>query len=424
MIDHRRRPGPAGGDRPQARGGRRRARRRARPVRGRRRPAPRRPRAAGGRRAQGAGRARGGGRRAAAHGSRSAEPRVAEPGQRPRQPTCCAERARARPTPLLAELGRARLRQRDRRPRTARRWPTRSAPRASGCAPRWCWRRTARWAAVTRRSPAWPRRSRRCTPTRWCTTTCPAWTTTTSAAAARPPTAASTSRPPPGSASCWCRWPPGCWPAAAAELGLPAAALGRMAEELFQAGGIEGMVGGQWLDLEAERPDARRCAQLMAVHRGKTGALIRAACTLGGIAARGGARRRSRRSPPSARTSASPSRSPTTCSTAPGPARSWARRPGGTPQLAKSTYVGLLGVDGARREAERAGPAGGRAPRPGRGAVGGTGGPGGVYCEQEFVRQSRSSPCERRATRCPARMRPRCARDCRYAATHDLNDSP
>ena len=39
--------------------------------------------------------------------------------------------------------------------------------------------------------------------------------------------------------------------------GLPPAALGRMAGELFEAGGIEGMVGGQWLDLEAERRDAR-----------------------------------------------------------------------------------------------------------------------------------------------------------------------
>ncbi|HEX6435080.1 MAG TPA: polyprenyl synthetase family protein, partial [Gemmatimonadales bacterium] len=33
---------------------------------------------------------------------------------------------------------------------------------------------------------------------------------------------------------------------AARELGLSSAALGRMAAELFQAGGIEGMVGGQW----------------------------------------------------------------------------------------------------------------------------------------------------------------------------------
>ena len=71
---------------------------------------------------------------------------------------------------------------------------------------------------------------------------------------------------------------------AAKDLMLPSPVLGRMARELFVAGGVEGMVGGQWLDLEAER---RRLdlGGLMAVHRGKTGALIRAACVLGGIAA-------------------------------------------------------------------------------------------------------------------------------------------
>ncbi len=70
----------------------------------------------------------------------------------------------------------------------------------------------------------------------------------------------------------------------AAELGLGADGLGRMAQELFQAGGVEGMVGGQWLDLEAE---GRRLEldDLKAVHRGKTGALIRASCLLGAIAA-------------------------------------------------------------------------------------------------------------------------------------------
>jgi geranylgeranyl pyrophosphate synthase len=68
------------------------------------------------------------------------------------------------------------------------------------------------------------------------------------------------------------------------DLVLPSSTLGRMAKELFESGGIAGMVGGQWLDLEAE---GRRLDLdgLMAVHRGKTGALIRAACILGGMAA-------------------------------------------------------------------------------------------------------------------------------------------
>lgn len=71
---------------------------------------------------------------------------------------------------------------------------------------------------------------------------------------------------------------------AARDLLLPAATLGRMARELFEAGGIEGMVGGQWLDLEAEGR-ALDLEGLTAVHRAKTGALIRAACVLGGMAA-------------------------------------------------------------------------------------------------------------------------------------------
>jgi geranylgeranyl pyrophosphate synthase len=68
------------------------------------------------------------------------------------------------------------------------------------------------------------------------------------------------------------------------ELGLDTAALGRMAVTLFEAGGVNGMVGGQWLDLEAEQR-AVDLQGLMAVHRGKTGALIRASCVLGGLAA-------------------------------------------------------------------------------------------------------------------------------------------
>jgi geranylgeranyl pyrophosphate synthase len=71
---------------------------------------------------------------------------------------------------------------------------------------------------------------------------------------------------------------------AARDLVLSPAVLGGMAQELFRCGGIEGMVGGQWLDLEAERRTLDLDG-LMSVHRGKTGALIRGACILGGMAA-------------------------------------------------------------------------------------------------------------------------------------------
>ena len=138
---------------------------------------------------------------------------------------------------------------------------------------------------------------------------------------------------------------------AADDLGLPPAVLGRMAAELFQAGGIEGMVGGQWLDLEAERRTLT-LPQLIQVHRGKTGALIRASCTLGGIAARADESRIA------ALTAfgedvglafqiADDVLDCTATSEALG------KTAGRDAALAKSTYVGVLGVDGARDEAAR-----------------------------------------------------------------------
>lgn len=139
--------------------------------------------------------------------------------------------------------------------------------------------------------------------------------------------------------------------AAAERLGLGPAVLGRMAVELFEAGGIEGMVGGQWLDLEAER---RRLTleQLVAVHRGKTGALIRASCVVGGLAAEA----------PSAQLEALRAYGDDAglafqiaddvldCTAT---SEALGKTAGRDAQLAKSTYVALLGVAGARAEAER-----------------------------------------------------------------------
>jgi geranylgeranyl pyrophosphate synthase len=138
---------------------------------------------------------------------------------------------------------------------------------------------------------------------------------------------------------------------AARDLVLDSVALGRMACELFQQGGVEGMVGGQWLDLEAERRSLN-LEELTAVHRGKTGALIRAACSLGGLAAE-----------------ASPEKIEALAAfggdiglafqvaddvlDATGTSDELGKTAGRDAALAKSTYVGLLGVEGARREAAR-----------------------------------------------------------------------
>ncbi|MFI5235083.1 MAG: polyprenyl synthetase family protein [Gemmatimonadales bacterium] len=137
--------------------------------------------------------------------------------------------------------------------------------------------------------------------------------------------------------------------AAANELGLSTDVLGAMATELFVAGGAEGMVGGQWLDLEAERQELD-LTQLAEVHRGKTGALISAACALGGMAAGAGpaqveALRRYGLDIGLAFQVADDVLDVTATSAELG------KTAGKDAALEKSTFVRLLGVDGARREA-------------------------------------------------------------------------
>jgi geranylgeranyl pyrophosphate synthase len=124
-----------------------------------------------------------------------------------------------------------------------------------------------------------------------------------------------------------------------------------MATTLFEAGGIEGMVGGQWLDLEAEGR-LLGLPELTAIHRGKTGALIRAACTLGGLAA--GASERA-----VAALSAFGEEIGVAFQIADDVLDATAtsdqlgKTAGRDQVLAKSTYVRVLGVEGARAEAER-----------------------------------------------------------------------
>ena len=133
------------------------------------------------------------------------------------------------------------------------------------------------------------------------------------------------------------------------------AALGLTDEErrslvriLAQAAGGEGMVGGQALDLEGEGMSLTREA-LDTLHRGKTGALLRASLELGAVAAR----------------AARPTREALVrygaaiglafqvaddILDATADEHALGKRPSDA-ALQKSTYVVLLGVDGARREA-------------------------------------------------------------------------
>lgn len=138
---------------------------------------------------------------------------------------------------------------------------------------------------------------------------------------------------------------------AAESLALDPEARRALAVELFEAGGIRGMVGGQWLDLEAERRQLD-LPGLMAVHRGKTGALIRSALVLGGIAAGGSAAqvealRRFGEEIGLAFQVADDVLDAT------GTSEVLGKTAGRDAELAKSTYVGLLGVEGAREAAAR-----------------------------------------------------------------------
>jgi geranylgeranyl diphosphate synthase type II len=138
---------------------------------------------------------------------------------------------------------------------------------------------------------------------------------------------------------------------AAAAMDLDAATVAAIATELFEAGGIRGMVGGQWLDLEAEGRHLD-LSGLMAVHRGKTGALITAAVVIGGIAA--GA-------PPAILAALRGFGAEIGLAfqvaddvlDATGSSGVLGKTAGKDAEVAKSTYVGLLGVERAREEAAR-----------------------------------------------------------------------
>jgi geranylgeranyl pyrophosphate synthase len=137
---------------------------------------------------------------------------------------------------------------------------------------------------------------------------------------------------------------------AAEALALDAHELGRMARVLFEAGGVNGMVGGQWLDLEAER---RRLDHddLIAVHRGKTGALIEASCVLGALAARAEERELAIVGGFGADIGLAFQIADDVLD-ATGTSETLGKTAGKDTALEKSTYVSVLGIERARAEAE------------------------------------------------------------------------
>ena len=138
---------------------------------------------------------------------------------------------------------------------------------------------------------------------------------------------------------------------ASRDLGLGPDILGRMAETLFQAGGIEGMVGGQWMDLEAEQR-VLDLVELEAVHRGKTGALIQSACVLGGLAARASEQQLGALSGFGEEIGLAFQVADDVLDVT-GTSVELGKTAGRDEALQKSTFVRLMGVDGARKEAAR-----------------------------------------------------------------------
>lgn len=138
---------------------------------------------------------------------------------------------------------------------------------------------------------------------------------------------------------------------AARDLGLTGAEAGALGHELFRASGIGGMVGGQWLDLEAEGKQLT-LEGLRAMHGAKTGALIEASCVLGALAARApgevvAAIRGYGREVGLAFQVADDVLDAT------GTSEELGKTAGKDAAVAKSTYVQLLGVAGAREAAAR-----------------------------------------------------------------------
>ena len=138
---------------------------------------------------------------------------------------------------------------------------------------------------------------------------------------------------------------------AARDLQLGPEQLGRMAETLFQAGGIEGMVGGQWMDLEAEQR-VLDLGELTAVHRGKTGALIQSACVLGGLAGQATDRQLDALSGFGEEIGLAFQVADDVLDVT-GTSDELGKTAGRDEALQKSTFVRLMGVEGARQEAAR-----------------------------------------------------------------------
>ncbi len=139
------------------------------------------------------------------------------------------------------------------------------------------------------------------------------------------------------------------------ELGLPSSTIAGVAERLLEAGGIRGMIAGQWMDLSAEGTPLA-LPDLAGIHRRKTGALIEAACCLGGLAAGADPGMLAMLSE-YGREVGIAFQIADDLLDATGTSEQLGKTAGRDATLAKATYVSLLGIAAARAEARRHGAA-------------------------------------------------------------------
>ena len=137
---------------------------------------------------------------------------------------------------------------------------------------------------------------------------------------------------------------------AARELGLDHDEAGTIVRELMIASGAGGMIGGQLLDLEGEgRPLALE--ELQRIHNAKTGALIAAAATIGGRAARTSPARRAALERYGADIGLAFQIADDVLDVT-ATTDQLGKTAGRDVALQKSTYPALLGIDGAKSRAE------------------------------------------------------------------------
>lgn len=136
----------------------------------------------------------------------------------------------------------------------------------------------------------------------------------------------------------------------AKRLGLDDATAGRLVQVLMDASGAAGMVGGQLLDLEGEGRSLS-LDELETVHRAKTGALIAASFTLGGLAARADAKTTNALTSAGAALGLSFQIADDVLD-ATASSEDLGKTAGSDAAMAKSTYASMLGVDDARQKSD------------------------------------------------------------------------